>query len=177
MTPHLDDAAGEHFTFRDLCEVGETWQRIKIANAPAEPATYDALRRLTTTVLDPLTRALGRPVITYGFCGLGLGRHIKERVAPRLDQHAGHELRASGGFICDRLGQAVDLQIPGLASSEVAQFIARGTPFDRLYFYGDDRPLHVSVGPSDLRAIVLMMRGPSGRLIPRKAPKHHFDAP
>lgn len=41
------------------------------------------------------------------------------------------------------------------------------TAFDRLYFHGSDRPLHVSVGPDATRQIVRMERGPSGRRVPR----------
>jgi hypothetical protein len=50
---------------------------------------------------------------------------------------------------------------------EVAQWIVANTPFDRLYFYGDDLPLHVSYGPEQSRQVVRMVAGPSRRLIPR----------
>lgn len=45
-------------------------------------------------------------------------------------------------------------------------WVARNTPFDRIYFYGSDRPLHVSVGPQESRAIVSMLAGPAGRRVP-----------
>ena len=41
-------------------------------------------------------------------------------------------------------------------------------PFDRLYFYGADRPVHVSVGPEEARAVVSMLLGPSGRRVPQR---------
>jgi hypothetical protein len=50
---------------------------------------------------------------------------------------------------------------------EVALFVVDHTDFDRLYFYGPDRPVHVSVGPERKREIVLLRPGPSGRRIPR----------
>jgi hypothetical protein len=50
---------------------------------------------------------------------------------------------------------------------EVAQWIVANTPFDRLYFYGDDKPIHVSVGPNQDRQIVRMVVAKSGRLVPR----------
>jgi len=50
---------------------------------------------------------------------------------------------------------------------EVAQWIVGHTPFDRLYFYGDDLPIHVSYGPDQSRQVVLMSAGKSGKLIPR----------
>jgi hypothetical protein len=49
----------------------------------------------------------------------------------------------------------------------VAQWIVQHTPFDRLYFYGDDRPLHVSCGPENKREIVLMMPKEGGRTVPQ----------
>ena len=41
------------------------------------------------------------------------------------------------------------------------------TPFDRLYFYGADRPIHVSHGPEHRRQVVRMLAGKDGRLLPR----------
>jgi hypothetical protein len=51
---------------------------------------------------------------------------------------------------------------------EVADWIIAKLPFDRLYFYGSDRPIHVSYAPSELREATEMKAGPSGRLVPRK---------
>jgi hypothetical protein len=39
--------------------------------------------------------------------------------------------------------------------------------FDRLYFYGDDLPLHVSAGPDNLKMVVSMLPNSAGRRIPR----------
>ncbi|WP_028490071.1 hypothetical protein [Thiothrix lacustris] len=49
----------------------------------------------------------------------------------------------------------------------MAQWIVQNTPFDRLYFYGNDKPLHVSYGEAHNRAVVLMLPGKSGRLVPK----------
>jgi hypothetical protein len=38
---------------------------------------------------------------------------------------------------------------------------------DRLYFYGDKRPLHVSSGPENKSEIVVMTASKTGRLVPR----------
>ena len=54
-----------------------------------------------------------------------------------------------------------------LCVREVAQWVAANTPFDRLYYYGDDQPLHVSHGPEHNRQVVLMLAGKSGRLVPK----------
>jgi hypothetical protein len=57
---------------------------------------------------------------------------------------------------------------------EVARWVAANTPFDRLYFYGPDRPIHVSYGPEQSRQIVIMRAGPSGRLLPRVVGRERF---
>jgi hypothetical protein len=41
--------------------------------------------------------------------------------------------------------------------------MVENTPFDRLYFYADDRPVHLNVGPENSRQVVWMKRGKSGR--------------
>lgn len=89
------------------------------------------------------------------------------RIDPSRDQHAGHELRPDGEPICRRLGQAADFWIPGLCSGVLAAWVAARLPFDRLYFYGTDRPIHVSAGPEEARAVVSMLPGPSGRRVPQ----------
>lgn len=69
--------------------------------------------------------------------------------------------------MCERGGQACDLRVPGVSSEVVAEFIWRELPFDRVYLYGADRPLHVSWGPKPLGMVVRMERSRSGRLVPR----------
>jgi len=49
---------------------------------------------------------------------------------------------------------------------EVARWVAANTPFDRLYVYGSDLPIHVSYGPGQSRQVVRMVAGKTGRLIP-----------
>lgn len=93
--PHLNGPASEHFTYRDLCHCGVTWQRTRIDNVPTAMDTYGAIARLCNDVLEPVLRTFGRPKLTYGFAGAELTKHIKGRVAPRLDQHAGYERRPS----------------------------------------------------------------------------------
>lgn len=154
--PDLDSRACEAFTYRQLCECGDSWARGRPDNRPRQPATFTALARLGQAILDPLSARFGRPTLTYGFAGLALIALRPRHTAPRLDQHAGHELGRSGLPICARLGQAVDLFVPGRSSLALARFIIDQTPFDRLYLYGADRPLHVSCGPQQSRQVVLM---------------------
>jgi hypothetical protein len=106
--------------------------------------------------------------LTYGFCSLELGRHIKARVAPALDQHAAHELNRRGEPICARGGAACDFLVEDEDMRGVAGWIIANLPFDRLYFYGSRRPIHLSYAASELRDAIEMRAGPSGRLVPRR---------
>jgi hypothetical protein len=50
---------------------------------------------------------------------------------------------------------------------EVADWIIARLPFDRLYFYRRDLPLHVSIGPQNKREAFEMIQNASGRRTPR----------
>lgn len=51
---------------------------------------------------------------------------------------------------------------------EVADWISENTPFDRLYFYGEDRLVHVSYGPEFKGDYIEMVMMGSGQIMPRK---------
>lgn len=174
QTLDLDSPCGAHFTYRDLIECGETWRRLAAAqlappldNRPRSPETFAAMRSLCAAVLDPVVERFGRVELTYAFASAALTRHIKGRIHPPLDQHAGHELGRTGKPVCPRLGLAADFFVPGMDSRLVARWVIENTAFDRLYYYEPERPIHVSVGPDQTRQIVHMRRGPSGRRVPR----------
>ena len=69
---------------------------------------------------------------------------------------------------------AVDFLVPDESMLEVARWIVANTPFDRLYYYGDHKPLHVSAGPEANGAIVVMTETDSGRRVPRVTPRERF---
>lgn len=169
----LSAPCGRHFHFRDLIECGETWVRltaergIPFDNVPRSEETFEAIRALCRIVLDPLVDALGPVQLTYGFASSALTKHIQSRIAPHLDQHAGHERTSRGRLICSRLGMAADCWSENVGGLRLALWIANHTGFDRLYFYGDDSPVHVSVGPDASRQIVLVQRTKAGRVVPR----------
>jgi hypothetical protein len=174
--PDLDDACGEFFTYRDLTECGETWARLaeegrRVENVPLELETLDAMRTLCRIVLDPLAEKFGRPELSYAFGSPSLTKQIRGRISPLLDQHAGSERNQRGQLICRRRGFAVDLQVPGARSREVATWVIEHLDFDRLYFYSDERPFHVSVGPEQSRSVVVMLPTTAGRLVPRSVTK------
>lgn len=95
----------------------------------------------------------------------------------KRDQHAAHEADRLGHRVCERLGAAVDFIIDDENMLEVARWIVTNTPFDRLYFYGADLPIHVSFGPNQDRRIVYMAAAPSGRRVPRVIARARFLAP
>ena len=166
--PDLDDRCGANFTFRDFIECGETQQRLGLRNIPLNPLTYNAIHRLAVCVLDPIIDYFGAIRLTYGFCSSALAKHIDERIAPKLDQHASHECNRLGKPICHRLGAAVDFFVEDENMLEVAQWITRNCPFDRIYFYGSDKPLHVSLAEPAAGQITLMLPSKqSGQRVPK----------
>jgi DNA phosphorothioation-associated putative methyltransferase len=179
--PTLDDPCGKYLKFRDFIECGKTQKRTQIANLPNEPETYRALLRLAVQILDPVMDYFGGIQLTYGFCSPELAKHIPAGIAPKLDQHASYELNRRHQRTCERLGAAVDFIVPDEDMLEVAQWITQQTPFDRLYFYGADRPVHVSTGPEEKREIVVietkLMSDGKPRRIPRVVGYDDFRQP
>jgi DNA phosphorothioation-associated putative methyltransferase len=165
--PKLDSPCGRNFIFRDFVECGETQFRLGCPNIPKMPETYNALYGLATQLLDPLIDYFGAIKLTYGFCSHELGQHIKERVAPTLDQHAGGERKPNGNLICSRSGVACDFLVEDEDMREVATWVTKNLPFDRLYFYGSDRPIHVSWSREPSFKAYEMHLANSGRRLPR----------
>lgn len=166
--PDLDSPCGQNFTYRQLIECGETQARTGMPNLPKQTDSYTALYELATHILDPAIDYFGMIELTYGFCSPELARHIPGRIAPKLDQHAAHELNRSGHAVCPRLGAAVDFRVQDENMREVADWVAANTPCDRLYFYGKDRPIHVSYGPERKGDYVEMVAKEGGRMVPRR---------
>ena len=165
--PLLDTPCGVNFKYRDLVECGETWTRTRVDNTPKSPATYNALCDLARYVLDPVIDYFGAIKITYAFAGRSLTKHIPGRIDPSRDQHASCESTAKGRPICGRGGAAVDFLVEFEDMSEVANWVAANTPFDRLYYYDRQRPIHVSYGPEHSRQYVHMLGTSTGGLVPR----------
>lgn len=165
--PALDDLCGANFTFRQIIECGETWVKIQPPNIPKEAETYTALVELARRILDPVVDYFGMIELTYGFCSPVLAKSIPARIAPGIDQHAAHEIKRGGAYVCSRLGAAVDFLVADEDMGEVADWIIATLPFDRLYYYGRDRPIHVSYGPDQSRAAYRMEATKTGARVPR----------
>ena len=165
--PDLDSPCGQHLSYRQIIECGETQAKTGLSNCPKQPDSYTALYDLASHVLDPVIDYFGMIKLTYGFCSHDLGKHIKGRVAPKLDQHAAHETNSKKTLICPRLGAAIDFIVEDENMREVADWVAENTPFDRLYFYGEDRPIHVSYGPEQKGEYIDLVMTESGRQVPK----------
>ena len=165
--PDLDTRCGASLTYRALIQCGETRQRLGIANLPLNPATYNALHDLTTKILDPVIEYFGSIRLTYGFSSAELTRNILRGIAPKLDQHAACERGPRGALICERGGAACDFLVEDEDMREVADWIVANLPFDRLYFYGPDRPIHVSYAPEPAGLAYRMVASPTKRPMPR----------
>ena len=173
MKPPLSASCGKYLTYRDLIECGSTQKQANIDNIPDRLESYTALRTLATDVLDPVIKEHGNIELTYGFSSAALSRRIARGIAPKLDQHAAHELNKLQNPICPRLGAAADFIVHRQSMLKVAQWVVQNCPFDRLYFYADSRPVHVSVGPDNSRAVV-MMRIEGDRNMPRRISSDKF---
>lgn len=170
--PSLDQPCSRHFTWRALIGCGSTYERLSQQGIPiappAEAESWRMLRGLASAVLDPLVDKFGAIHITYGFAAQTLTRHINKSIAPKLDQHAACEVDRRGKPICARAGAAVDLQVPHRSSLDVVAWLTAGLPVDRLYYYGENRPIHVSWHPAPASSFWVMVTGPAGHLVPRR---------
>lgn len=164
--PDLDSRCGTNLTYRALIECGETRQRLGIANLPLRPESYNALYDLATQLLDPVIDYFGSIRLTYGFASTTLTKHIRQGIAPKLDQHAACEHNGRSRAICDRGGAACDFIVDHEDMKEVASWIIANLPFDRLYFYGANRPIHLSFSPTLSREAFSLSRTKHGHLIP-----------
>ncbi|WP_220092806.1 DNA phosphorothioation-associated putative methyltransferase [Paraburkholderia unamae] len=165
--PHLDTLCGERLTYRALIECGETQRQLGLRNLPLNAETYNALHDLAVNVLDPVIDYYGPIRLTYGFASSTLTKQIRGGIAPKLDQHASCEHLPNGKPICDRRGAACDFIVEDEAMDEVAHWIINHVVFDRLYYYGRNRPIHVSFSPTPARLAYALVPTSSGSVLPR----------
>lgn len=159
----------QYLTLGEFCTCTQTYQRFagQIEPYPRNlEESLPAMQALCTMLLDPIIEQFGRSrfVLTYGFCSKDLKRFLAQRdpetgqkygrVDPSRDQHMAMEKNRNGKYFCDRLGAACDFLIQGKNSDAIVDWIiAEQLPFDSLYFYGRDRPIHISYGPQRKKAI------------------------
>ena len=171
---NINKYCSKFFKYSDLINCGETFNNnMYIDNLPKSQETFGAISELCKFILDPIHDKYGKVVLTYGFASQNLTKIIKKDIYPKLDQHSGYEKNKKGNYICKRLGMACDFYVENINSYEVARFIVQKLPFDRLYFYERDRPLHVSIGPENKKLIVKMTKF-NERKIPKVIKEENF---
>ena len=153
---HLEQFCSSFFTFGDLISAGETAGLAPLENLPKEQRTIDALAMMASKILDPITQEFERPTLTYAFSGPSTIVKIKRNIAPRVDQHASFEVQQNGRMICALGGAAVDFSLEHKNSLFAARFVIENLNFDAIYFYGPDRPIHVSWSDSPRNMVVEM---------------------
>jgi len=162
----------------DFINCGETQSRAQLNNLPKDSRTIAAIENIATNILDPIVEQFGEIKLTYGLCSNDLLRQIKKRpspgIAPQLDQHAGYEINSKNNRICKRDGLACDFYALNTDSLTVAKWVVTHLSFDRLYFYGKNRPIHISIAPENNFAITLLEQSPSERRIPKNIKKEAF---
>ncbi|HEY9645103.1 MAG TPA: hypothetical protein V6C88_01970 [Chroococcidiopsis sp.] len=160
---------GQYLTLEEFCTCTQTYQKYadRIDPYPENlEETIPALEALCNHILDPVIAHFGRErfQLTYGFCSKDLKRFLAQkdpetgikngRVDPSRDQHMAHEKNRNGKYYCSRLGAACDFRIVGLESECLVEWILEHQlPFDSLYYYGSDRPIHVSYAPQQRQNI------------------------
>lgn len=160
---------GRYLTLQEFCTCTQTYRKYAVLIDPYPSnleETIPALEALCQYILDPVIDHFGRErfQLTYGFCSKDLKRFLSQkdpetgikngRVDPSRDQHMAHEVNRNGKYYCDRLGAACDFRIIGLESDRLVEWLLeQRLPFDSLYFYGRDRPIHVSYGAQHKREV------------------------
>ena len=164
---NLDKSCSQHFTFQDLIECSETFHATHLSNKPLNPESWQALSLLAVHILDPVVDRFGTLSLTYGFSSSEMVKARRTLVKsagtlpaiyPPLDQHSACENNAHGDRICERGGAACDFLIIAKSSLCVAQWIVGNLPFDRLYYYAPDKPLHVSYNKEQRAGEVTVMK-------------------
>ncbi len=139
-------------------------------NHPLNKGSERLLTELSTQILNPIEKHFGELQITYGFTSHKLLNYIKKNspgdMSPDRDQHAALELNSRGNKICNkRDGAACDIYVTGYENQMhiIAEYVINKLPFDRLYFYGSDRPIHISFGPEHSRYLHVKHRDEQGK--------------
>lgn len=149
---------------------------INIDNIPKESESINSVMLLITEILLPIYQKFGNINITYGFISSELNRYIQKNspsgTCPSIDQHSASELNQANNNICKRHGLACDFFVEGYESEmdTIMLFIVKNLEFDKIYYYGKNNPIHVSVGNKSEKHLQIMNVSDKGRRIPgRKA--------
>lgn len=149
------------------------WYRSKhpaiLSNIPSV-GSKPFLEMLIGEILIPTEGKYGALTITYGFTSSKLAAYISKHspsgTAPQLDQHAACELNSKNNEISKRTGSACDFIVPNQSMAEITRFIVKNLNFDRIYYYGKNRPIHVSISDTPVKHLQIMCESSTGRRYP-----------
>lgn len=143
----------------ELCKCSDTYTKYSdlINPYPENSESVRSLSQLQVSIITPVINRFGAEnfKLTYGFCSKDLLKflnHEKSRICVKVDQHTAHERNAKGNYYCKHLGAAIDFKIVGVDSTKVISFL-KILNFDSIYYYGKDRPIHVSYSASPRRKV------------------------
>ena len=165
----LNQLLGKYLSLEEFCTCTQIYQKYANQVNPYPKnleETVPALQALCHHILDPVIKQFGRErfQLTYGFCSIDLKRYLSQKdpetgvkngcVTPSRDQHMAHEVNRNVKYYCDRLGAACDFRVVNLESDLLVDWILKQQlPFDSLYYYSPDRPIHISYGHQHKRDI------------------------
>ncbi len=164
----MEVKVGKYLSLEEFCTCSQTYQKYAelINPFPQNEESLRAIADLNQWIIDPVIDFFGREKfkLTYGFCSSDLKKFLQKkdpitglkngRVAPEIDQHLACEVKKNGKYYCERLGAACDFLIVNCGSDRLVEWIlSQELPFDSLYFYGKNRPIHISYGPQHKRDI------------------------
>lgn len=147
---------------------------ITLDNSPQEVESKDLLLMLLENILLPINKQFGSVKVTYGFVSADLNRYIQKSssagTCPSIDQHSASELNLSNNKICKRHGLACDFIVSGyeIKMDQIMNFIVNNLDFDKIYYYGKDKTLHVSISNVSEKHLQIMNVSEKGRRIPGK---------
>lgn len=174
---------GKYLTLEEFCMCTNTYNLFsdQINPFPKEKESIEVIKELNKYIVDPIIDHFGfeQFKLTYGFCSVELKKYLKKkdpktgkqygRIAPELDQHMCYEKNQKGNLFCQRSGAACDFKITNVNSNLVIEWIYKEQlPFDRMYFYGKNRPIHISYGSDNSRDFCMFDITENGNIIPHK---------
>jgi len=149
---------------------------INIDNQPESDESISSIIMMTEKILMPISKTLGEIEISYGFTSTELTKFIQKNsplgTYPPIDQHSSYEKNSAGNQICKRGGIACDFMVKDHQDNvpQIIQFIVGNLDYDKIYYYGNNRPLHVSVNSKPEKHLQIMNLTENGKRIPgRKA--------
>lgn len=142
----------QHFTLEEFIK-SQTGERLGIDNMPTA-AALDSIKVLCERVLEPVRAQFGPVHINSGYRGPELNKAVG---GAATSQHC--------------LGQAADIEVPGVANGDLAAWVAANLDFDQVILecYRKGQPnsgwVHVSYKNSGNRKATLTATVVAGRMI------------